>query len=158
MKIAVIPGSFNPPTLGHLNIIERACRIFDMVYVVAMINENKKTDFTMDESYEMLKLIGAKFQNLAVEKYSGMLYEYVLSKKADAIVKGIRSENDLQYEKNMAKYNKYKSGVDTLLLMADEKYSDISSTKVREMVKNGQDISFLVPDEILDIILKKYGK
>lgn len=158
MSIALVPGSFNPPTLGHLNIIKAACASFDKVIVSPMFNENKKYDFTVDEVVAMLENMTRDIQNVQIISWSGMLWQFALDKKVTAIVKGVRNFEDFEYEKQMAQYNKAHYNVDTLLVFSDQEYSTLSSTKVRETAKNGGDISKMVPLENVKIILEKYKK
>lgn len=156
MKIAVYPGSFDPITLGHLNIIRRASRIFDKVYVCVMVNSDKHPVFTLEERMDFIKRTTQKLQNVEVEFSEELLVRYAKSKGASCIVKGLRAVTDFEMEFQMALTNKkLESGIETVFLTADEKYSYLSSTVVKEMAKYGTDLSKFVPREIIDDIVKK---
>ena len=145
MKIAVIPGSFDPVTRGHVDLAERASVLFDRVLVVAMVNEEKQYRFTPEERVAFLRDAVKHIPNVEVEYSGGMLYEYVTAKGACAIVKGIRNGKDANYELWMAEYNRqHAPDCDTLLLPADKKLTELSSSEVKRMAKEGLDISALV--------------
>ena len=148
MKIALIPGSFDPITLGHVNIIERAARMFDKVYVAVMINDSAKYDsslsskkymFSMEERLEMARLSVAHIENAEAIARSGMLIDLCDELGATAIVKGIRNSADLEYEMIHAKWNReHNERAETLFLPADEKLTAVSSTFVREKLNAGE--------------------
>ncbi len=156
MKIALVPGSFAPPTSGHLEVIKAAARAFDKVIVAAMVNSEKIYDFSPEEIVGMLKLIVSDIDNVSVDYYDGMLWQYVTDNGISAIVKGIRSKADLDYEMPMAEFNKEHSGVDTFYVYASKKNADISSSLVKSRAINRESITGLVPESIEEIILKKY--
>ncbi len=156
MKIAVYPGSFDPITLGHLNIIKRASRIFDKVYVCLMINSAKKPTFTLEERFDFLTRATKRFENVEVDHSEGLLIDYARSKGASVIVKGLRAVSDFDMEFQIALFNKrLEPMIDTMFLTADEKYTFLSSTIVREMARYNADLSKFVPREIIDDVLKK---
>lgn len=157
MKTAICPGSFDPITLGHLNIIRRAANIFDRVVVCIMCNPNKTSPmFTIDEKLEMARKATAKYQNVTVETYSGLLADYVKRFDNAVIIKGLRAASDFDYEFQMDIINKrLNPNVETMFLPSDQKYTYISSTMVRETANYGGDISGLVPDELVDFIKEK---
>lgn len=156
MKTAVYPGSFDPISLGHLNIIKRASRVFDKVYVCVMVNSGKSPMFTVEERMEFIRRVVAKFGNVEVDCSDKLLVEYAKSKGAEVIVKGLRAVSDFDMEFQMALTNKkLEPGIDTVFLTADEKYTYLSSTIVKEMAKYNADLSKFVPREIIDDIIKK---
>lgn len=156
MKIAVYPGSFDPVTLGHRNIIERAASVFDKVYVCVMVNSEKRPLFSRDERVELIRKCCAHLPNVEVETSDGLLVDYALSKGACAIVKGLRAVSDFDWEFQMALANKkICPQIDTMFLAASEKHMYLSSTVVKELGKYGTDLSDFVPAEILDIVTVK---
>ena len=156
MKIAVYPGSFDPITLGHLNIIKRAARIFDKVYVCVMVNSGKNPMFTLEERMEFVRRVTEKFGNVEVECSDKLLVEYATSRGASVIVKGLRAVSDFEMEFHMALTNKkLQPNIDTMFLTASEKYTYLSSTIVKEMAKYGADLTKFVPREIIDDIIKR---
>lgn len=157
MRIGVYPGSFDPPTLGHLNIIKRASMLFDKVIVATMVNGAKNSTFTMEEKADFLRRMTADMPNVEVDTFSGLLADYVAEKDACAIVKGLRAVSDFEYEFQMALANKkLNKQAETVFLMTDQKYLYLSSTIVRDIARHGGDISDFVAEEILDDVLKKY--
>ena len=158
MKIAVYPGSFDPITLGHLNIVKRASRLFDKVYVCVMVNSAKHPIFSLQERMEFIKRCTEKYGNVEVEYSDKLLVEYARSRGATFIVKGLRALSDFDMEFQMALMNKkMESSIDTVFLTADEKYTYLSSTIVREMARYHADLSRFVPREIIDDVLGKVG-
>lgn len=159
MRIAVYPGSFDPITLGHLNIIKRAAKIFDKVYVCVMVNSGKNPIFTLEERMNFIAKVVKKYGNVEVEWSDKLLVEYALSKNATVIVKGLRAVSDFEMEYQMALTNKkLEPSIDTLFLAADEKYAYLSSTIVREMAKYNANLSKFVPREIINDILERVGE
>ena len=156
MKIAVYPGSFDPITLGHLNIIKRAAKIFDKVYVCVMVNSGKCPMFTLEERMEFARRVVKRFGNVEVECSDMLLVRYARTKNASVIVKGLRAVSDFEMEFQMAMTNKkLEPSIDTVFLAAGEKYTYLSSTVVKEMAKYGADLNKFVPREIIDDIIKK---
>ena len=160
MRIAVYPGSFDPITLGHLNIIRRVSRIFDKVYVCVMVNSEKRSPlFTVEERMELIKKVVGRFGNVEVEFSDKLLVEYAKSKEASVIVKGLRAVSDFELEFQVAMANKkLEPSIETMFLMAGEKYTFLSSTIVREMAKYGADLNGFVPVEIIDDVNRKINK
>lgn len=153
MRIAVIPGSFDPMTTGHINIVERAAELFDKVYVAVMINDTKKYMFTREQRTTIAKLSVAHLSNVEVIFDDGMLWELALRLDACAIVKGIRDYKDYQYEFEMAQYNYKKNpNAQTVFLPCDEGAREISSTAVRERLSRGEDISDVISKNALEYI------
>ena len=153
MKIAVIPGSFDPMTTGHINIIERASKLFDKVFVAVMINSSKQYLFSQEQRTEIARLSCAHLENVEVIFDDGMLWELALRLDACAIVKGIRDDKDYHYEFEMAQFNALKNpDAQTVFLPCDEGAREISSTVVRERLARGENISDIVSDAALEYI------
>ena len=156
MKAAVYPGSFDPVTLGHLNIIERAAAIFDRLYVCVMVNSDKNPKFTQEERVEMIRRCVGHLPNVEVETANGLLVEYAESRGACAIVKGLRAVSDFDSEFQMALANrKLNPAIETMFLASSEKYTYLSSTVAREMAKYGADLSEFLPAEIIEDVSAK---
>ncbi|MDO5548208.1 MAG: pantetheine-phosphate adenylyltransferase [Eubacteriales bacterium] len=156
MKIGIYPGSFDPPTLGHLNIIERASTLFDKVIVATMVNGSKNSSFTMEEKADFLRRMTKHLPNVEVDTFGGLLADYVSEKGACAIVKGLRAVSDFEYEFQMALANKKLNGnAETVFLMTDQHYLYLSSTIVRDIARHGGDISGFVSEEIREDIVNK---
>jgi len=153
MAIAVYPGSFDPITLGHLNIIRRASRIFEKVYVCVMVNSKKEPLFNLEERVELIRRCTERFENVVVEAYSGLAVAYAVSVGAKVIVKGLRAVSDFDSEFQIALGNrKVEPRVETLFMSSGERYMYLSSSMVKEMARYGADISEFVPREIIDDI------
>ena len=156
MSIAVYPGSFDPITLGHLNIIRRAAAIFDKVYVCVMINSNKRPMFTREERMELIARCTRSMDNVVVETSDDLLVQYAKARGANVIVKGLRAVSDFDSESQMALINKKLEPMsDTVFLTSSEKYTYLSSTVVKEMAKYGADLSGFVPREIIQDVIDK---
>ena len=155
MKIAVVPGSFDPVTLGHVDIIRRASVLFDQVIVAAMVNPEKQYCFTAEQRISFLKDAVKDLSNVTVEYSEDMLYRFVTVKNACAIVKGIRNGKDSEYEMWMAEYNReHAPNCDTLLLPADKSLAEVSSTAIKQMANDGQDITALVTPMVAAALTK----
>ena len=156
MNIAVYPGSFDPITLGHLNIIRRAAAVFDKLYVCVMVNSEKKPMFTQEERVELIRRTVVKYGNVEVGSSSKLVVEYMKENGAKVIVKGLRAVSDFDREFQIALVNnKVAPGVETFFLPSSEKYTYLSSTVVKEMAKYGADLRAFVPQEIIEDVLKK---
>lgn len=157
MKTAICPGSFDPITLGHLNIIRRSSQIFDEVVVCIMHNMTKKSPmFTVEEKLDMVKKTVERYPNVRVDWFDGLLAEYVRRFENPVIVKGLRAASDFDYEFQMDLINKkINPQVETMFLTASDKYTFLSSSVVREMAIYGADISGLVPTELIEKIESK---
>ncbi|HTK15000.1 MAG TPA: pantetheine-phosphate adenylyltransferase [Acidimicrobiia bacterium] len=149
MPIALCPGSFDPVTLGHLDIIERTSRHFDLV-IVAVIRNPQKTQslFSLEERQEMLKEGTAHLSNIKIEFFTGLLVEFAKDHGADAIVKGLRAVSDFDYELQMAQMNQQLTGIDTFFISTSPQYSFLSSSLVREVARFGGDVSSMVPKHV----------
>ena len=154
MSLAICPGSFDPITLGHLDIIRRAAQIFDKVIVCIMFNSMKtKPMFTIDERVDMVKKVIGGLPNVEVDTSDGLLAEYAKRHEGAVLIKGIRATSDFEYEFQMDHINKkINPGLDTMFLAANEKFTFLSSSVVREMAAYGADLSGFVPLEIKDEI------
>lgn len=152
MSLALCPGSFDPITLGHLNIIRRTAQIFDRVVVCIMVNSTKtKPMFTIEERVEMVRKVVERFPNVEVETPTGLLSEYVKKYDGAVIVKGLRAASDFEYEFQMSLINRMiNPQLETMFLTASEKYTFLSSSVVREMASYGADLTGFVPCEIID--------
>lgn len=157
MSTAICPGSFDPITLGHLNIIRRTANIFDRVIVCIMYNATKTSPmFTVEEKVDMVRRAVAKYPNVEVDFSDGLLAEYAKKHEGAVIVKGLRAASDFEYEFQMNLINKkINPALETMFLTASEKYTFLSSSVVREMASYGADLTGLVPDEIKKDIEEK---
>lgn len=157
MKIAVYPGSFDPITNGHLDIIKRASEIFDHVVVGVLDNLNKKPLFTSEERASMIMKTVYNIDNVSIDIFSGLLVDFMKKKKADVVVKGLRTVADFEYELQMAMLNKaLDAKCETMFMMTDTKYSYISSSMVKEVAKLKGDLTGFVPPGIVELIENKY--
>lgn len=157
MKIAVCPGSFDPATNGHIDIIERSAKLFDKVIVAVSYNPNKQPLFSVEERVDILKRTCGSLKNVEIDSFSGLLIEYAKSKNANAIVKGLRAVSDFEYELQMALMNKKMNPeVETVFMMTSSKYSYLSSSLVKEVARFGGCIKGLVPEIIESEIYKRF--
>lgn len=155
MKIAICPGSFDPVTLGHIDIIERTAELFDMVIVLVTGNSMKSPMFSLDERMELIKRSVSK-ENIEVDTYNGLLVNYAKEKNAVAIVKGLRAVSDFDYEFQQALTNKsLLPDIETVFLTAKGKNMFLSSSMVKEVCRLDGDISRFVPQQILDDVIKR---
>ena len=156
-KIALYPGSFDPLTNGHLDIIQRASRLFDEVIVAILINSEKSPLFTAEERSEMIRAsLDNHCSNVRVDTFGGLLVDYALQQQAQVIIRGIRAVSDYEYELQMALMNRrLEPQIETVFMMPSEAYSYLSSRLVREVCQFGGSISGLVPRNVEDELLKK---
>ncbi|MCS7174742.1 pantetheine-phosphate adenylyltransferase [Pseudothermotoga sp.] len=156
---AMYPGSFDPITYGHLDVIHRALKIFDELWVVVMINPKKKALLPLDKRLELIKELLKDEPRVHVDSHRGLLVDYAKSKNIKTIVRGLRAVTDFQYELEMAIANKHLwPELETVFLMTDEKFSFLSSGLVREVASMGGDVSNWVPSNVLDVLKEMYGK
>ena len=157
--IAVYPGSFDPITNGHLDIIKRAARIFDKLYVSILVNSAKAPAFDLEERIAMIKKVTEQYDNVVVDSFSGLLVNYLKEKDADVIVRGLRAVSDFEYEFQMALMNhKLEKNIETLFMMTSGKYSYLSSSIVKEIARHGGNLQDLVPDVLIEQISNKLKK
>lgn len=155
-KIAIYPGTFDPVTNGHLDVIHRATEIFDRVIVSVVRNGVKHPMFTSEERVAMIRAVIRKYKNVEVDSFQGLLVRYAQEKKATAIVRGLRAMSDFEYEFQMALTNrKLANSVLTVFLMPHEKYTYLNSSIVREIARLGGDISEFVPPVVRKHLLRK---
>ncbi len=155
MAIALIPGSFDPVTNGHVDIIERTARHFDEVIVATIRNPQKaQALFTLEERQEMLAVVCTPFGNVRIDFFKGLLVEFAAERGATAIVKGLRAITDFDYELQMAQMNRQLSGVETCFVPTSPTWSYLSSSLVKEVARFGGDVTGLVPDHVL-VMLKE---
>ncbi|TCC44538.1 pantetheine-phosphate adenylyltransferase [Kribbella capetownensis] len=155
MSRAVFPGTFDPPTVGHLDIVTRAAAAFDEVIVAAGVNQSKNRLFSPDERVEMLTELAAPFGNVRIGTFEGLLVDYCRAEDAGVIVKGLRSAADYDYELQMAQLNRAMTGVDTVFLPTRAENAFISSSWVKEIARLGGDVSSFVTPAVHSRLLKK---
>ena len=149
MKIAVYPGSFDPITNGHLDVIERAAKLFDKVIVSIIRNPEKRSFFSLKDRFEMLKSSSFHCDNVEIDSFDGLLVDYVREKKAGAVVRGLRAVSDFDYEFQMALTNRRMAPeIETVFLMTDYRYSYLSSSFVKQIARLGGDDSSLDPGPV----------
>lgn len=159
MTTAIYPGSFDPITLGHLNIIRRAAGIFDRVVVCVMVNSAKTPMFTLEERMELIERVVGRLRNVEVDTSDILLAEYAKRYEHAVIVKGLRAVSDYESEVQMALVNrKMNRNLETVFLPSSQKYTYLSSTVVKEMAKYGSDLSDFVPMEILQDVIERANK
>jgi pantetheine-phosphate adenylyltransferase len=157
--IAVYPGTFDPVTNGHLDLVKRSLTIFDEVIVAVAANPKKAPLFSLADRIAMFKEITANYENVVIEGFDGLLVEYVKKKAAVGIVRGLRAVSDFEYEMQMALMNRrLDNSIETVYLMPSEEYSFITSTIVKEAASYGGDVSTLVPKVVVENLKKKYGR
>ena len=152
MKRALIPGSYDPVTLGHLAIIERAARLYDEVYVVAFINPDKKYAFSVDERVSMLMLATEHLPNVLVSYSSGLVIDYMREHSIDEIVKGYRNRADYGYELLQAEWNMEHGGYKTVLWQCEPEMAEISSTLAREKIATGEKLTEILPEKVIEYV------
>ena len=157
LRRAVCPGSFDPITNGHLDIIARASRLYDTVHVAVMINQSKKGLFTIEERMALIEEVTAELGNVQVESFHGLLVDFCKQRDIPAIVKGLRAVSDFDYELQMAQMNRGLAGVDTLFMPTNPEYSFLASSLVKEIAKWGGDVSALVPQNVLKSLNERAG-
>ncbi|MCW2643189.1 MAG: pantetheine-phosphate adenylyltransferase [Dactylosporangium sp.] len=146
MRRVVCPGSFDPVTNGHLDIIGRAARLYDEVVVAVLVNASKAGLFTIDERLDMLREVTRPYPNVRVEAFQGLLVDFCKANDIDAVVKGIRAASDFDYELQMAQMNVGLAGVETLFMATNPLYSFVSSSLIKDVAKWGGDVTQHVPE------------
>ena len=158
MSVAVYPGSFDPVTLGHLDIIERSAKIMDKVIVGVLKNNSKTPLFSVEERVNMLKDVTSHFPNVEVQSFAGLLIDFVRSNDANVIVRGLRAITDFEYELQLAQMNRVIAPeIDTLFLTTNLKYAYLSSSMAKEVAMYGGDISSFLSPEIAEKVREKYA-
>ena len=156
MQTAICPGSFDPITLGHLDVIRRASAMFDKVVVCVVANVGKKGMFTLDERTEMVRMVTGDIPNVEVDSWDGLLVDYAARYEHPVVVRGLRALSDFEYEFMMALTNKkLNSDVETIFLASDERYTYLSSSTVKEIAGYGGDVSRFLPPEVDRIITER---
>jgi pantetheine-phosphate adenylyltransferase len=156
MKIAIYPGSFDPITNGHIDILERAMKLFDKVIIAIAKNTSKNPLFTEEERLALLRKVTKQYKNVEVDSFNGLLVDYVAARKATAVVRGLRAMTDFEYELQMALMNrKLDEAMETVFLMPNEKYTYLSSNVVREIARLGGDVSKFVPAIVRQALQQK---
>ena len=148
MRVAIFPGTFDPFTLGHMDILKRSLSLFDKIIVGVGINNQKKTMFSIDERVKFIKNCFKKNSKISVQSYSGLTIEFCKKVGATFIVRGIRNNGDFEFEKAIARTNRKLSKIETVFLLTSAKTSFISSSIVRELISNGGDFELLVPKSV----------
>ena len=156
---AIVTGSFDPITVGHIELIKYACEKYDEVYVVALVNEEKEYMFTMEQKKKLIELSIQGFKNAIADAYCGLTADYMHQKGIKNIVRGVRNETDSEYEKDLAqKMKSFDQEFETEIIMCKENYENISSTIVREHIRNGTELDDLLPKEIVGEVRKLFSE
>ena len=150
MQRVVCPGSFDPVTNGHLDIIGRAAGLYDEVIVAVLINVTKHSLFTVDERVEMLGQVTSRYGNVRIERFHGLLVDFCAANGITAVIKGLRAVSDFEYEMQMAQMNYNQAGVETLFMTTNPLYAFLSSSLVKDFARLGGDVTGLVPVPVLD--------
>ncbi len=157
MTKAIFPGSFDPLTMGHMNVIERACKIFDEVIVIILENSEKRALFDLEERLHMIKSACVHLSKVSVMSADTLTVEAAKTLGANVIIRGVRSIKDFEYEKDIASVNHHlDQSIETILLYTDERYGFVSSSVIKELLKYGKDINGLVPEAVHSYIQNKF--
>jgi pantetheine-phosphate adenylyltransferase len=157
VRRALCPGSFDPVTNGHLDIISRAANLYDEVVVAVFVNQSKSSLFTVDERRDMLTEVTADYPNVTIDTFEGLVVDYCRAHDIPVIVKGLRAVSDFDYELQMAQMNRGLAGVDTLFMPTNPEYSFLASSLVKEIAKWGGDVTSLVPPNVLKRLQERAG-
>lgn len=156
MSVAVYPGSFDPITNGHLDVIKRTAAIFDKVVIGILVNQNKKPLFSLEERTEMIRRVTADIPNIEVYPFSGLVVEFAKEHNVNVLIRGIRSTTDFEYELQMAQINhKIDGNIDTLFFATDPRYSFVSSSAIKELWSYRQDVREYVPEYVIQKLQEK---
>ncbi len=157
MRVAVYPGSFDPITNGHVDVLERSSKIFDRIIIAVVHNISKKAMFTLDERVDMIRQSAAHIPNMEIDCFSGLLANYLIEKQACAIIRGLRTVTDFEYEMHMSMMNKeLLPDIDTIFMTSNKNYIFISSSTVKEAAMLGGNVEGLVPRAANDALREKY--
>lgn len=157
MMKALFPGTFNPPTLGHLDVIERAAALFDFLYIgIAEDSPKKEAHLTIAEKKKLLKQITKPFNNVEVVVFPGLVADYALQLPVDCIIRGLRSASDYEYETQMAAANHMMTGIETIFISSDSAYANLSSSLIREIASHGKRLHGFVPESIEALVFQKF--
>ena len=157
MVKAVFAGSFDPPTFGHLNIIERAQKLFSEIHVVIAVNNNKTYCFSGEERLEMIQQLVSRWDNVSVHLWDSLIVDYAKQIKADVLIRGVRNDNDFLYEFDLAMMNKsLNPQIETLFLVPDPKFFVLRSSSIKELAAFGGDVSTMVPPIVETMLKKKF--
>ena len=151
-KSVILPGSYDPVTLGHLDIIKRAAEEYEEVYAVIFVNPDKKYTFSLQERVQMLMLATDELDNVLVSYSNGLVIDYMRDHEIELIIKGYRNDTDLEYEKQQAAWNLKHGGYETVLLKSSDTLTDISSTLARENIKKGESLDGILPKSVIDFL------
>src|SRR5947207_6512938 len=158
MRRAIYPGSFDPVTNGHLDVIERGRKLFDEVIVAVAQNDEKQALFPLEERLELLKESIGKIDNVRIAKFEGLLVEFAMAQQANAVIRGLRAVSDFEFEFQMALMNrKLETAVETIFLMPKEEYTYLSSRIIKEIARLGGDVSGFVPRAVAKALAKKFA-
>jgi pantetheine-phosphate adenylyltransferase len=159
MRRAIYPGSFDPVTNGHVDVVERAGKLFDQVIVAVAHNDEKQPFFSLPERLELLQQTVGKMTNVRVTQFDGLLVEFALAQQANAVIRGLRAVSDFEFEFQMALMNRQLAGsVETIFLMPKEEYTYLSSRLVKEIARLGGDVSKFVPASVQLALSQKFSK
>jgi pantetheine-phosphate adenylyltransferase len=145
-KKAVFPGTFDPFTIGHYSLVKRSLQLVDEIVIAIGVNDTKKSYFSLDKRIEMLHAFYTGVPEVTVASYEGLTVDFAKETGVCCIIRGVRSVNDFEYEKNIADMNRQLSGIETIVLFTEPEYTHISSTIVRELLRFGRDVSPFVPE------------
>jgi len=157
VTVALIPGSFDPPTNGHLDVIERCARLFDEVVVAVIKNPSKQPLFTEVERIELLATVTSRWDNVTIGVFGGLLVDYAEEVGADVIVKGLRAVTDFDYELQMSQMNRHLSGIDTMFVATKPEYGYLSSSLVKDVSSLGGSVDSLVPEVVATALKERAG-
>jgi len=155
---AVFPGSFDPITNGHLDVVRRGTKLFDKLIIAVGRSPLKEQLFTPDERVKMIKELVSEMPNVEVESFEGLTVDYAARKGADVILRGLRNLTDVQYEFQLAMTNRAVAGVETVFIMTSEQYGFVSSTLIREVAGLGGNVSSLIPQTVYDRLRKRLAE
>jgi pantetheine-phosphate adenylyltransferase len=159
MKRAIYPGSFDPVTNGHLDVIGRARKLFDEIVVAVAHNDEKQALFSLEERLGLLREALDKIDNVRVAQFDGLLVEFAIAQKANAVIRGLRAVSDFEFEFQMALMNrKLADGVETIFLMPKEEYTYLSSRLVKEIARLGGDVSGFVPSSVAQALARRFSR